>query len=178
MTNSATPHRIDVWHEKKTYIRNILHHQQTEQPRSERPGTEPRSKFLRTQNNPLSPVSNCPKTSERTKTEARRRPSREERDGAPHSLAPNSERTTRSLEMTDQEPTTQNCSFSQARERRLSLQEQLPNHLDRASNLRGTDKEQPRAQSLRRPHRESRPTMHRKQDRERCHAQTAHRTNR
>ena len=22
MTNSATPHRIDVWHEKKTYIRN------------------------------------------------------------------------------------------------------------------------------------------------------------
>ncbi len=32
MTNSATPHRIDVWHEKKTYIRNILHHQQTEPP--------------------------------------------------------------------------------------------------------------------------------------------------
>ena len=45
---SVTPHRIDVWHEKKTYIRNILHHQQTE-PRSERPRTEPRSKRLETE---------------------------------------------------------------------------------------------------------------------------------
>jgi hypothetical protein len=160
MTNSATPHRIDVWHEKKkrtfeTYSiinrpssheardrgpsleasscvhRTIISPQfptaqkpvRGRRPRhdtSERTETEPRGKRPETESR--SKRSGAEPRSERTETEARRRPSREEGDGAPHSLAPNSERTTRSLEMTDQEPTLQNCSFSRARKRRLSLQ--------------------------------------------------------